>query len=887
MTAGTTDAGASGTGPPASPTAAPTALQVLRSLDSGPRGLSEQDAESRLERFGENVPPAQRTVSWPRRLLRSLRDPFTAVLFVLGLVSASVAAWPTAVVITLLVTVSCVLRSSGELRADRSMDHLRDLVTTTASVLRTADGTGTAPVAREVPVSELVPGDVIRLSPGDLVPADVRLLRASGLRVYQAALTGESQPVDKYPVDAPDPHHEGPFTQPHLCFQGSSVASGSGTAVVTATGERTEFARAHVGSEPRGASAFDRSVRGVSWILIRFMLLTPPLVLMANAAVHDRGPETLPFAVAVAVALTPEMLPVVVTTCLARGAGRLSRGHGVIVKRLPALHDLGAVDVLCLDKTGTLTQDRPEVHRAVDADGRDAPGVLRWAAVNSWWTLNLADLPVPDVLDEAILDAVGEGFEGVEGLDSPEDGALGYTPVAALPFDPVRRLSTAVVRTPGRLGSHTLVVKGAVESVLERCALPEERREQLHALAARGAADGFRLLAIATAERPARQRGYTPADERGLTFRGFVLLRDAVADSAAAALRDLAERGVGVKVLTGDHPGTAARTCSDLGLDPGEILTTDRVDALDDAELAAVAERTTVFAGCTPEHKARVVAALRAGGHTTGFLGDGVNDVPALRTADVGLCPRDAVDVARESADVVLAGPDRDLSAIGHAVVAGRHAGGNIAAYLRITLSSNLGNVIAMLAVGTLLPFLPMLPAQVLVQNLCFDAAQLAFAYDRPHPADLRRPAWLRPRDLLRFITGFGALNALADLLTFGLLAVTIHGMHDGGDQSVFHAGWFTENLITQALVMVILHTSYRGAARRGLSPVGWAALLLAAVGILLPLSPVGSLLHMPALPATYYSLLAVILTLYAVALRAAVLRYERRRTPREVSAPA
>ncbi|MGK3089827.1 magnesium-translocating P-type ATPase [Streptomyces sp. WAC01490] len=852
-----------------------TSLQILRSLESGPRGLVEAHAEERLARFGENVLPAWRPVPWPRRFVRSLRDPFTSVLLCLGLVSAVVSAWGTACVILALVAVSCLLRSTEEHRADRSTAALRELVATTATVVRRTSADAPSR-EREVPVADLVPGDVIRLGPGDLVPADVRVLRAGGLTVHQSALTGESAPVAKHPLDAPDPAlaGAGPFAQPQLCFQGSSVTSGSGTAVITATGGATRFAAAHDGrARQRGASAFDRSVQGISWTLIRFMLLTPPLVLMANAALRGRGLETLPFAVAVAVGLTPEMLPVIVTTALARGAARLARTSGVIVKRLPALHDLGAVDVLCLDKTGTLTEDRPVVEAAVDGSDLPDPGVLRWAALSALWTLQLAELPAPDALDEAVLDAA----------EHPEDAA--YEGVAALPFDPVRRVATAVLRRPDRLGVHTLVTKGAVEAVLERCALDGDERERLLALAARKAESGLRLLAVARADRPARPArhgGYTPADERGLTFVGLVALRDVPAPSAADALDVLARRGVTVKVLTGDHPGTAARVCEDLGLrtDPaggcGEVVTAELVDTLSDAELARVADRATVFARCTPDHKARIVSALRAAGHTTGFLGDGVNDLPALHAADVGICPRNAVDVAREAADVVLA--EKDLTAIDRAVLAGRHSSGNIATYLRITLSSNLGNVIAMLTAGLMLPFLPMLPAQVLVQNLCFDAAQLAFAFDRPGASALRRPAVLRSRDFLRFITGFGLLNAAADLATFGVLALALHNAAGTDSEAAFHAGWFTENLLTQALVMVLLRTGRSAAERRAGGPLRAAAGGLAVVGVLLPLTPLGPLLGMSALPLLYYLLLGSVLGLYAVGLTAARRRYERRR---------
>ncbi|WP_369377226.1 HAD-IC family P-type ATPase [Streptomyces sp. cg36] len=863
-----------------------TPLEVLRALDCGPRGLLESEADDRLARFGENVLPTRRPPSWAARCVRSLRDPFTAVLASLAVVSALVAAWGTAAVIAVLVAVSCALRACGEYRADRSAAGLRDLVATTATVVRRASPDA-PPAPREIPVDQVVPGDVVRLGPGDLVPADLRLLRATGLTMHQAMLTGESAPVPKSPADEPPPGASG-FDRPELCYQGSSVASGSGTGVVVATGADTRFAAAYgagpgsgrfrrgpgrrglfgargpetptvrtAAADAHRATAFDRSVYGISWILIRFMLLTPPLVLMANAALRGRGLETLPFAVAVAVGLTPEMLPVIVTTALARGATALSRTHGVIVKRLPALHDLGAVDVVCVDKTGTLTQDRPVLDRALDASGADDPDVLHWAAVNSLWTLQLAEVPTADALDEALLDAAEQRLPG--GLD-----ALEYDPVAALPFDPVRRLSTAVVRTPGRIGGHTLVVKGAVEDVLERCALGPGEHARVTALALACARDGLRVLAVARAERPARTRAYTTADERGLTFTGLVALRDATAETAAAALTALARSGVAVKVLTGDHPGTAARACRDLGLEPGEVVTAERADALADAELAALAARTTVFARCTPEHKARIVRVLRAHGHVTGFLGDGVNDLPALRASDVGICPRDAVDVAREAADVVLAA--KDLTSLDRAIEEGRRCGGTIAGYLRITLSSNFGNVIAMLTAGLMLPFLPMLPAQVLVQNLCFDAAQLAFAYDRQDPAALRRPLRLLPREVLRFVTGFGLLNAAADLATFAVLAWAVHSDTAAGGQASFHAGWFTENLLTQALVMLLLRAARPGAgAPRG--PVPLAAATLAAAGLLLPLTPAGPALGMAPLPAVYYAGLAVVLALYAAGL--------------------
>ncbi|WP_446750559.1 magnesium-translocating P-type ATPase [Streptomyces sp. WZ-12] len=855
--------------------AALTSLQLMRRLDSGPRGLTEAEAEERLARHGENTVPSWRPVSWPRRFLGALRDPFTTVLLCLALVSAAVASWGTACVIMTLVVVSCALRSGGEHQAGRAMAALRELVATTSSVQRRADAQA-PPQVREVPVDQLVVGDVVRLGPGDLIPADVRLLRANGLTVHQAALTGESAPVPKRALDAPPTAEQDGEEPPHLCFQGSSVATGSGTGLVVATGRDTRFAAAYrERARRRGETAFDRSVHGIAWTLIRFMLLTPPLVLMANAALRGRGLETLPFAVAVAVGLTPEMLPVIVTTALARGAALLARTSGVIVKRLPALHDLGAIDVLCLDKTGTLTQDRPVVVRSVDPDGAPDPEVLRLAAVNSFWTIELAELPVPDALDEAVLTAADD-----MGADPLE-----FDGIAALPFDPAVRTSTAVVRRPGQHGSHTLVVKGAVEDVLARCgrlrtggrevALDGAARERLLRSAAAEADGGLRLLAVARGDRRPRLGAYTDADVRGLTFLGFVALSDALAPSAADALRVLAERGVAVKVLTGDHPGTAARACRDLGLEPGEVLTAGRLAGLDGPALAEAVGRATVVARCTAQDKARIVTALRAAGHTTGFLGDGVNDLPALHAADVGICPRDAVPVAREGADVVLA--EKDLTAIERAITTGRLASGNISAYLRITLSSNLGNVIAMLAAGLLLPFLPMLPAQVLVQNLCFDAAQLSLAFDRPAAGAARRPAVLRPRVFLRFITAFGVINATADLATFGALALAARATAGVDSPTMFHAGWFTENLLTQGMVMLLLRTGRRAAEGRTVGPVHLAVTALAVVGLLLPVSPLAPVLAMSAPPPLYYLLLSVVLTLYGAALAFARTRYARR----------
>ncbi|WEH26168.1 HAD-IC family P-type ATPase [Streptomyces sp. AM 3-1-1] len=818
-------------------TAAP--LHVLRRLESSPRGLTEEQAALRAARYGPNLPPAPVLTPWWRLARRGLADPFTAVLLALSPVSALVSAWGTAAVTALLVGLSLLLRALGQRRAERASAALGALLGDTAAVRRRARPDA-EPRVRDVPVAELVPGDVVLLGPGDRVPADLWLLRTRGLRLRQAALSGESDAVARRAGD------------PGGALLGSTVASGTATGLVTATGTRTRLLGAWDGP-PRPASAFAASVRGVAWTLVRFMLLVPPLVLCADALAQGQGAQTLPFAVAVAVGLTPEMLPVVATLAPARAALRLAAEHGVIVNRPSALHDLGAVEVLCVDKTGTLTADEPRAHASLDARGAPDPEPLRLAAVAAAWTLELGEVPRPAPLDEALLaaaDAAGIDPLGPEGL-------------AALPFDAERRRASVLLAESGGPGAHVLVVKGAVDAVLERCACGPGERARAEALAGRLAADGLRVLAVATARRAARPgRGYTPADERGLALVGFVTFRDPPVAGVAGALSELTGLGVEVRVLTGDQPGTAARACRELGLDPGEVVDMRALAALPEAERAVRAARGRVFARCAPEDKAWLVARTRAAGRVTGFLGDGWNDVPALRAADVGLCPPGAVALAREHADLVLGG--KDLGAAAHAVRAGRSGTATVLAYLRAALSSNLGNVVAMLVAGLLLPFLPMLPAQVLVQNLCFDLAQTAYVRRGAAARPSARPVPLRTRALVRQILGYGALNAGVDVLTFAALAWGAGGAAGTRWQALFHAGWFTENLLTQALVLVVLRP---GAGR--VPKVLWAAVAgLVAVGVALPPSPVGAALGMVALPWRVWAALALLMLAYGGALR-------------------
>jgi Mg2+-importing ATPase len=868
--------------------AAATPLQVLRGLDSTRRGLDETEAQLRLERAGENTLLTGARSTWAARAAAAIRNPFVLILICLTVVSAATGDIGGAAVIATMAVISCVLRVTREGRSDRAAAALRAMVATTATVVRRASP-GSPAIAREVPVDQLVPGDVVQLAAGDMVPADLRLLRTHDLLVSQAVFTGESKPAAKRAASVitgdagpADPagsagDHMPFFGAPGLCFMGTSVVSGSATAVVVATGMST-----YLGSTQRelprasAETAFDRGVRDVTAMLISLMAVCVPVVLAVNASIRGHLLEALMFAVAVAVGLTPEMLPVVVTTALAGGAAVVAR-KAAIVKRLPAMHNLGAMEVLCTDKTGTLTEDRVSLDCHLGLDGRTDPVVLRWAWLNSYFSAAAAEGAVTDVLDQALLTCGAD-----KGLFAEDSIAM----VDVIPFDSRRRRVTVVTRTVGVPGQHTLITKGAPGEVLGSCArfrrsgrdlpLGPAQREHVTAMADRCARDGVRLLAVAVATRPAAHRRYRPADEEHLTLVGLVGFRDVPRPSARQAVAGLAAQGIGVKILTGDHPLVAERVCRDVGIDPGQVVTGDVVAQLDDGALAAVAAAGTVFARVDPAQKARLVRALRSAGQAVGFLGDGANDAAALREADVGISVAGATAVARECADVILL--RKDLTMLGQAVTEGRRSFGNVIKYLKITISSNFGNVLSMLAASAALPFLPMLPLQVLAQNLCFDVSQLSLAFDEVDEPPLRTPRTFDRRDLARFIICLGPVNAAADLVMFAFLWWIMRGHTGATGQALFRTGWFTENLLSQAVAVHLLRSRWLPSRRRHAArPVLLATLGLALVGLGLPLTPAGTALGLHPLPLIYFPLLSAVLAGYALAVVGARSWYVRR----------
>ncbi|AHI00344.1 magnesium-translocating P-type ATPase [Kutzneria albida] len=842
---------------------------LIRHLDGHPAGLTTFERDARLARHGKNLVAAGEAQLWANQLLRCCASPFVVILLVLDLVLALTGDHKGTITVSAMVLISVGLRFWQEFRSGRAAQRLRAMVTTTATVARRGTG-GTrrgvsGAVTTELPFELLVPGDVIHLSAGDLVPADCRLLTATHLVVDQATLSGESLPVDKE-AGAPVPAGRNVLDSPSFCFLGSTVLSGTATAVVVGTGART-----YLGSIAERLThrvedtSFDRGVRAASWTLIRFALVMVPIVLAVNGFSRGDWAQALLFAVSVGVGLVPEMLPVIVTANLARGAVALSRRQA-IVKQLRAVQNFGAMDVLCTDKTGTLTEDRIVLDRYLDARGRHEDSVLELAFLNSALQTGLRNL-----LDRAV----------TERVDADRAMMLEATwrLVDEIPFDFSRRRLSVVVRDTD--AHHLLITKGTVEDVLAGCTalavdgveLPINSlvRKDLLEQAEELAADGLRVLAVARKAVP-EQEVYQVEQEQGLTFVGYLCFLDPPKDSAAAAVRELTGHGVAVKVITGDHPLVAAKVCREVGIEVGEVVLGNQIDAADDAKLAGLVERTTVFARTTPTQKARVVRALRANGHTVGYLGDGVNDAAALREADLSVSVGSAVDVVREAAEVILL--RKDLTVLAHGVVEGRRTFGNTMKYVKLTASSNFGNVLSVLAASAFLPFLPMLPVQLLVQNLIYDLSQLAMPWDRVDREYLRAPRRWEARGLARFMLVIGPLSSVFDLALFAVMWRLF-----GADQpALFQTGWFVEGLLSQVLIVHVIR-SRRGLASRASWPVVLATALAVAAGLALPFSPVAASLGMRVLPVSYLPWLAGALLGYCLLVQLVKTWYVRKFT--------
>ena len=858
--------------------------EVWNRLSCGPEGLSWTEAARRLETFGPNELSAQKPPAWPSVLWAAVQHPFNGVLAVLAVVSWITGDLKAALVMLSMIVLSVGLRFWQEMKSQVRAESLRKLVRTEATVLRTENaGVNRKPnalnrLASDIPTRELVPGDIVLLSAGDMIPADLRLLESRDLFVTQSALTGEAMPVEKFEPERQRPARGTPAPEglpaeildsPHLLFMGSSIVSGTGKAVVLATGDRTYFGQmAQQLQRKRPETAFDRGVRQVSWLLVRFMLVMAPLVFLINGLLKHDWLEAFLFAVAVAVGLTPEMLPMIVNANLARGAIALSR-EKTIVKHLHAIQNFGAMDVLCTDKTGTLTQDKVVLIRHVDCHGSDSRRVLEHAYLNSLFQTGLKNL-----LDRAVI-------ERAEALGLREM-AKQWWKDDEIPFDFVRR-RMSVVLTRGKK-ERVLYCKGAVEEMLEICTrledqgqskpLTPERREQLKTLRDRLNEDGLRVIAVAYKPLPHDSPRVTASDESELVFSGFVAFLDPAKESTAEALRLLRAHGVTVKILTGDNAVVARKICRDVGLDIQHIANGADLEALDDAALGELADRTTIFAKLTPLQKARVVRALKARGHTVGFLGDGINDATALREADVGISVDTGVDVAKEAADIILL--EKSLLVLERGIVEGRRTFGNVIKYIKMTASSNFGNVFSVLVASAFLPFLPMLAVQLLVQNLLYDISQIAIPWDRMDEEFLRQPRPWRADTIATFMLCIGPISSIFDLITFWVLW-HVFGANDVARQSLFQSGWFVVGLLTQTLIIHMIRTEKVPFLQSTAAPpvLATTAIVMAA-GVALPFSPLASAIHLRPLPPGYFLYVALVLLAYCALTQAVKRAYIR-----------
>ena len=828
---------------------------IWHAFNSHPEGLTAQEVGTSRRAYGENIIPAQQPAPRWAHLWRCYRNPFNLLLTLLGVISYATEDLFAAATIALMVAIATLLNFVQEARSTKAADALKAMVSNTATVLRVINDSGESRWI-EIPLDRLVRGDIVKLSAGDMIPADLRVIQARDLFVAQASLTGESLPVEKV-ARSRCPQQRNPLERDNLCFMGTNVVSGTAQAMVFATGGETWFGQlaGRVSEQPAEANAFQKGISRVSLLLIRFMLVMTPVVLLINGYTKGDWWEAALFALSVAVGLTPEMLPMIVTSTLARGAVKLSK-QKVIVKHLDAIQTFGAMDILCTDKTGTLTRDKIVLENHTDISGKTSERVLHCAWLNSHYQTGLKNL-----LDSAVLEGVGEA--------DARTLAQQWQKVDEIPFDfERRRMSVVVAETPGR---HQLICKGALQEILGVCtqvrfkdeaiALDDAMLRRIGRVTDTLNRQGLRVVAVASKTLPARSGDYHRVDESDLILEGYIAFLDPPKESTAPALKALKASGITVKILTGDSELVAAKVCRDVGLDAGEIIVGSRVDALSDDELAALAKGTTLFARLTPMHKERIVTLLKREGHVVGFMGDGINDAPALRAADIGISVDGAVDIAREAADIILL--EKSLMVLEQGVIEGRRTFANMLKYIKMTASSNFGNVFSVLVASAFLPFLPMLPLHLLIQNLLYDVSQVAIPFDNVDEEQIRKPQRWNPADLGRFMIFFGPISSIFDMLTFCLMWFVFHA-NTPEQQTLFQSGWFVVGLLSQTLIVHMIRTRRIPFIQsRAAWPLCLMTLVVMAVGIGLPFSPLAPYLSLQALPLGYFPWLVAILVGY------------------------
>ena len=816
-------------------------------LDARPTGLTASAASARLARFGPNVLNARRERAIVLQFLARLANPLVLVLLAASAIAAALGDLRSFAVIAVIVLLSVTLDFVQEHRANRAAEALRRSVALTARVHRDGE-------TRELPASAIVPGDVVELSAGDLVPADARVLVARDCFVNQAFLTGESFPVEKdageSPLDAE------PADATNAVFMGTALISGSATVLVARTGANTSLGT--IGgtlAHPRPPTEFERGTHAFGAMILRLTIVLVLFVMLANALLGRPVLESFLFAVALAVGLTPELLPMIVSVTLARGAMRMARER-VVVKRLSAVQDVGAMDVLCTDKTGTLTEGRIRLERHVDIEGRDSARVLELAYLNSRFETGLKS-----PLDDAILRH--------ETID-----VSAWRKIDEVPFDFERRRVSVLLE---RNGARTLIVKGAPEDVLRLCSRYEgadgpldidaAARERAAALFDSLSADGFRVLALASRTVAPDHPHAVVTDESELAFAGFAAFLDPPKESAAEALRSLAQHRVAIKIVTGDNELVTRHVCAAIGFEIRDAVSGPQMQALSPEALAARAEQANVFCRVTPAQKARLIGALKSRGHVVGFLGDGINDAPALHAADAAISVDEAVDVAREAADLILM--RHDLSVLRDGVREGRRTSANVMKYIMMGTSSNFGNMASMAGATFVVPFLPLLPVQILLNNLIYDVSELALPFDRVDERDLDRPARWDMAFVRRAMLTLGPVSSLFDFLTFFVLLALFHA-----GATLFRTGWFVESLATQVLVIFLIRTRGSPFASRPDRRVVVLALAALAVAVAIPFIPAAAALGFAPLPLPVMAAIAAIVVAYLVAAEIAKRRF-------------
>jgi Mg2+-importing ATPase len=823
---------------------------VLKEVGSQLGGLSEAEADSRLKQVGANEIAREKRQSALARLSGNVRNPLVVLLLALGVISILTGDLHATVLIFVMVVLGVVLRYFQESRADDAAEKLRAMVSNTATLVRGGK-------EAEVSPKTLVPGDIILLAAGDMVPADVRVLSAKDLFLNQAALTGEALPVEKKAAQA-SPSVQNPLELPNICFLGSNVESGSATTVVIHTGTRTYFGSlAESILAERQLTNFDKGINKFTWLMIRFIAVMVPTVFLINGLSKHNWLEAFLFALAVAVGLTPEMLPMIVTVNLSKGALAMARKK-VIVKRLNAIQNFGAMDVLCTDKTGTLTQGKIVLEKHLNVNGDPSEKVLHYGYLNSYHHTGLKNL-----LDEAILDH--EELE--ERLKMKEQ----YRKIDEIPFDFVRRRMSVVVEDES--GMNTLICKGAVDEVMSLCTRVEVEGEVVEVLPAHDAkrrqladdlnGQGFRVIALAYKQMPggSDEAVYSIKDESELVLLGFLAFLDPPKDTAAEALKRLHTLNVDVKVLTGDNGIITSYICKEVGIPVERVLLGSQIEPMSETQLADAASVTSVFAKLVPEHKERIIRALQSRGHVLGFLGDGINDASALKAADVGISVDGAVDIAKESSDIILL--ENSLLVLEQGVLEGRRVFGNIVKYIKMAASSNFGNMFSVVGASAFLPFLPMLPIQVLTNNLLYDFSQTTIPTDQVDDDWLTKPRQWQIGKILRFILFIGPISSIFDYLTFFIMLNVFDSWHK---PALFRTGWFVESLFTQTLIIHVIRTNkIPFIESRASWPLILTSLIIVAVGAGLTVSPLAGTLGFVALPGRYWVYLAVMLLGYAM----------------------